>query len=157
MITLEEAEKNLKIDKRKFDWVCQTQAELFYVVANLCVKANAEYDVEKKNLAELDAQIGSLIRARNSTKKPTEKMIEESIVINPERKEQYNILLEKKHYADKLKALKEAYAQRASMIKELVNLLQMEYWQQNIGKPSKEVTEYNVQRARESRRRAKLE
>lgn len=128
MIKIEEFRDYLKIDKLALDEALTQQAELFYEVAEGYAIAVAVRDKCKEDAAIVDATLDADVRRRLESKKPTEAMIKSAIQTDPQHFKATKDYLDAKLEAEKWGALKEAFTQRASMLKELAHIYVTRYY-----------------------------
>lgn len=159
---LEEARKLLLISKNNLDEACQTQADIFYEVAEEVAFANSHRDYMKEQLVKRDAELAVDIRKKSeqSGEKLTETKLQQMLQTHPEHLKTFDEWLEAKLNAERWSALKDSFLQRASMIKELCALFISGYYADIEVKGNKDTDEYEVQKIREKqaeKRRQKSE
>lgn len=124
MITLEEAQGALVIDTKKLDEECRFQPELFYEVAKQSVEAASERDAlkETKDRVWSSTFVKEKMEGKLEGKSLSDKTAETFADVDEEVVKAIDSYLGKKKEADEWTALKEAYQQRAVMLKELCGL-----------------------------------
>ena len=118
---IEKAEALLRIDKDELDREVMQQPEIFYNVAKELVMAISLRDASSDKLDLVDAEIDADIRA-NSTEKLTEAKIKQMIIRDEEHIKASEDYLLSKNLVDRWAILKEAFVQRATMLRELASL-----------------------------------
>lgn len=121
---IEELKADLKISGSEIEKSLMHQPSIFDEVGELFATASANRDAMKAELEELDAQLGSNIRAEalSDGTKITESRIEELILLNPDHKQMMTDYINSKMIADKAQALRDSFSQRVSMLRDLVSL-----------------------------------
>ena len=149
MITLEELKEHLAINKTKLDDEVSNQPMLFFEVSEAYVEAAAERDACKEELTSIDATLDGEVRAAlaKSEDKVTEAMVKNSVQSHSKHQDAFDTYMAAKTKADLLLALKEAFAQRNYMLKELAHLFVASYFEQtSIGTGALEKAKYNQRR-----------
>jgi hypothetical protein len=157
-LTLAEARKLLFIDKLRLDEVCQTQADIFYRVAEQYAKSVSVRDKAKEDLTAVDADIA--LELRGSAEKNGEKMTEGKLLQLVQSSEKhiraFNDYLDIKYETEQWGALKEAFLQRASMTKELCGLFISGYFSDITVKSDKRMDDVLYEKNRETLKRQRL-
>ena len=126
MNDLEYYKQKLIIDKNNLDDCIIEQPALFQQVSSIYTQRLAErdyaYEQYKKEYARL------FVEYKNSGEKLTDKLVDSMILTSPTYVEKRNEFLNKQQEANEWAALKEAYAQRNYMLKELSNLFSASYY-----------------------------
>jgi hypothetical protein len=129
-LTFKEADELLQIDKFSLDKMCQTQVELFSKISNTYTFKISERDMDKESLAVIDAFLASEYRqdAEDLGEKVTEAKLNQRVQISKRHKGAFQKYIDSKLIADRWGILKEAFIQRASMIKHLCELQLSNYF-----------------------------
>lgn len=129
-LTLDEAEELLLIDKEQLDVICQEQPELFYRIARMYVDMSNLKDGCKDDLKRIEAAIAIEIRTEFEAlnKKTTETQINQLVTVSEKRKKAMEHYLHTEQEADTWGILKEAFLQRANMLKILSDLHGQNYF-----------------------------
>lgn len=129
-LTLSEAEGLLKLDKEQLDNVCQEQPEIFYRVAKMYTDMLNLKDGLKEELEQVEAEIAIQIRSdlEKLNKKVTEAQIKQLVYMSKKRQKVFEQYLQSKQEADTWGVLKDAFLQRANMIKVLADLHGQNYF-----------------------------
>lgn len=119
MITLPQAKEKVKIDKFSLNTNVEEQAVLFLEVAEAYTKAAYERDVAYDQIKVIDSMTALSIRqeAANTGAKTTEGLVNEKVMCSEDHKKAHNDYLLKKQLAEEWQIVKEAYQQRANMLK----------------------------------------
>lgn len=125
----DDLKKHLVLDKNALDDELIHQASLLYTVSEAYEGALAERDNLKEQLATVDAQIDSTIRA--DEEKQTEAAIKHLIAKHNWHRDAYLAFAEAKAKAGKLGALKDAFKERGYMLRELCSLYLSNYYTQD--------------------------
>lgn len=114
----------LRINRDKIDDEVAGHAENYHKVAELHVLAVADYDAIKQELDDATAEEDAEIRAglMEESKKVTETAIKQKIREIPRIQKLSRELLDAKFEMDRCAVLKESFAQRSYMLKELTGL-----------------------------------
>jgi hypothetical protein len=149
-ITLEQAEELLKIDKNNLDKVVCQQAEIFNKITDQFTLAVAKRDFMKKELSELDAAIAIEYRqkAHDNNEKLTEGKLNEKVDSDDRHSLSVDRFLRSKLEADRWAGTKEAFSQRASMIKLCCELYLSNYYSSDSMKSSRAVDDTMHREAR---------
>lgn len=122
--------ERLKIDKHALDEELVEQPQLFYHAAQQYVLASsrrdAAYDEIKLTEAALNEEVRRELLKLND--KVTEAMVNSSVISHPMRVKAIEDHLAAKKEADEWSALKEAFGQRAYMLRDLVQLFVANYF-----------------------------
>lgn len=129
-LTLSEAEELLKLDKEQLDNVCQEQPEIFYRVARMYTDMLNLKDGLKEDLEQVEAKVANQLRSdlEKLSKKVTETQINQLIYLSEKRQKAFEQYLQAKQEADTWGVLKDAFLQRANMIKVLADLHGQNYF-----------------------------
>jgi len=121
---IEEMKQYLLINKNSLDEECQEQPLLFYKIAEEVVSAISKRDACKELLQETDAVLAKKYRDEADTNnvKITEAKILQAVQIDETHKKVFLNYSNKKQKVDELEALKNAFLQRATMLKTLCDL-----------------------------------
>ena len=119
----------LKINKHNLDEEIVRQAELFGEIGDAYVDAAAQRDAAKEALACVDAELDGDIRSNAGDIKITETMVKNEVILHPKHIKAFDAWLDAKLIADKFGVVKEAFAQRQYMLRELAGLYQSNYYQ----------------------------
>lgn len=129
-LSIEEAQRGLRIDRHSIDEAILEQSVLFYDVSNNLVLAKEEKDRLKDEMESLGAEISNDKREefQDDKIKFTEHALKEEVALDKnyiKSKKRYN-----QSYSDlrKWEAMKEAYMQRSYMLKELARLWSANYY-----------------------------
>jgi len=129
MIEIEEFRKYLLIDKLSLDDELAHQSELFFKVSEAYINAMDMRDNMKEGLATVDALLDGEIRAKSE--KITEAQVKSQIQVHVRHQNAFTAYLDAKTTADRLGALKEAFGQRAYMLKDLCALIVSRFYETN--------------------------
>jgi len=129
-ITLSEARELLLIDKYSLDTECSTHPSLFSHIADQCAEAGSLSDHAKENLAQVNAKVAEKLRikANEESAKLTEAKLQESILLDEEHKEAFRNYAAAKLNAEKWTSTKDAFTQKAFMLKDLCGLFYSQYF-----------------------------
>lgn len=119
-MTLEEARELLLIDKNELDTVCIQHPPIFFDISDQAALATATRDQAKEEMERVWAKEAQKVRA--GAEKVTEKIVEERVTNSVEYTEAKDAFLEAKYEADRWSAVKDAFMQRAGMIRSLCDL-----------------------------------
>ena len=140
----------LAIDKTSLDEEISKQPTLFYEVAEALVTAMAERDACKEELATIDAELDGQVRAAlgRSEEKVTEAMVRNSVQVHKKHEAATDTYMAAKTNADLLGAMKEAFAQRSYMLRDLCSLYVSSYYEQSSvqGTNSTDKAQYDARR-----------
>ena len=154
MINLTELKSYLQINAGDLDNELVRQSALFYSVSESYVEAVAIRDTKKEELATVDAELDSI--ARMSNDKTTENRIKGMIQLNPKHQEAFIGYNEAKLMADRLGAMKDAFHQRGSMLKELAQLAISNLYEIASSSQSPNAVSYELGRQRLATKRKQL-
>lgn len=132
MPKVEELKQLLLIDKLALDDEVSRQPTLFLEVSEAYIGAAAERDACKEELASIDAELDGIVRRRlekTSEGKVTEPMVKNAIQADKAHGAAFDTYMKAKTDADVLLALKEAFAQRAYMLREMSGLYVAGYFE----------------------------
>lgn len=124
----------LKIDRSKLDEELIHQPYNFGVAAEAYARAVSERDAAKTELDQLTAELSLAYRnsAENEGKKVTEMTIQTLVSSDPDHKKAVFKLLRLREHTEILAGEKEAWNQRAFVLRDLVALYNSGYWS-NVG------------------------
>ena len=150
MATAEELAQNLRIDKHSLDDEVIQQPSLFYEVSEQYIRAAAERDQLKEELANVDAKLDAEVRSTLGDVKATEGKIKSRVQIDPKHAAAFDAWLVAKEQADRLGVLKDAFQQRSYMLRDLVALNTSNYFEETSVRSgvSHDRAVYSQQRAR---------
>ncbi len=123
---LDELKQYLEIDKQALDDELVKQASLFYKVSDAYVGAVSERDSLKEYLAETDAILDGTLRTQMAN--ATETKIKNAIIVHPDHAKVMDQYLAAKEAAARLEALKDSFAQRGYMLRDLTQLYISNYY-----------------------------
>jgi hypothetical protein len=131
-----ELEQGLSIDEHALEVAWQRQPELFYQVAKKLALAISMRDLAKRHVAEIEAEVEIDIRDDASeeekdgdrSKKITDKEVIALVAKNKKVQGAYDRLAERTLEVGTLTALRDAFSQRSSALKDLVKLHLMAYY-----------------------------
>jgi len=111
------------------------QAQTFGHVGVLFAMATAEKDKKKHDLDVLEAQLDRDIRDQLVTngERVTEDKVKAGIKLEQVHQRAYDDYLQARFMADKWEAVKEAYKQRAYMLREIATLRSTDYFGEAVG------------------------
>lgn len=123
-ITFEKIKELIIIDRNRLDDECQQHAEIFREVARKVAFALSARDAAKETVKKTDAMLAEKYRdlLASPTKKATEAMIEEKVLLDQEHYLAFKAMNEAKLEADLWEAEKEAFKEKSGMLKELCQL-----------------------------------
>ena len=148
---IEDLKNYLVIDKGSLDDEVSKQAMLFFQVSEAYVDAAAEQDACKEELTSIDAELDGECRTilANNEDKVTEAMVKNAIQVHTRHKDAFDTYITAKTKADMLQALKEAFAQRGYMLRDLAQLIMTSYYDQtSIGPAALDRAKYQRNRER---------
>lgn len=153
---IDEFRRYLKIDKHALDQELEEQPMLFFKISEAFVKAAAERDMLKEQLATTDAQLDAVAREGFADQKYTEAMVKNEVQTDKKHDTAMLKFLRAKEHADLLQALKEAFQTRSYMIRDLCSLYNANYFEEASvrGTPQTERATYNAGRQRLTEGRA---
>lgn len=128
--SIKEFEKLLVIDKNNLDLMCVQQPQLFYEVSEAYCSTVSKRDEAKEDVITADAEVACSIReqAEKSGKKITEAFLQQQVSTSKEHFDTMGVYLASKLEVEKLAALKDAFYQRANMIRDLCSLYAANYF-----------------------------
>lgn len=129
--SIEEWRGYLAIDKMALDDEVVRQPSLFYEVSEAYAEAVVERDACKEQLAMTDAELDAEIRVKAGDEKITETAVKGRVQVSKKHKKSFDEYLAAKEYADKLDALKDAFKQRSSMLRDLASLFVANYFEES--------------------------
>ena len=127
MRTIEELKLLLTIDRNRLDEELVQQPQLYYEASEGYTDAAAKRDLSKLVLEQLEANIGKEYRSQ-SLEKVSDKRVNEHVTSHQLYTEQYERYLNYKSDAEKWDALVDAFRQRSSMARDLVQLMSIGFW-----------------------------
>lgn len=129
--SLESLKEGLLIDKWSLDEELIRQPSMYWNISDIVVKSINLRDTHKNLIDEAISEVDALIRAEAlaSGDKLTETALKARVDASPRIVKMRRNYLELKLQADAYAALKEAYAQRAYVLKDLVALYTSGYFQ----------------------------
>jgi hypothetical protein len=124
--TIKEAQKLLIIDKNNLDNELVGQAEIYATIGLKVAEAVSERDHLKEQVEIIFADIAR--EFRESAEKVTEGKVQEHVQLHPKYNAVKKDYLDAKKAAEEWMAIRDAFGQRVSMLKELCGLYSSEYW-----------------------------
>lgn len=126
----DELKQKLIINKTALDEELVHQAHSFYELADMYSAAVSQRDALYEEVKQVDADLYGVIRVELEQRgvKATEAIVASQVQSSQEHKDAHKAFLDAKLLADKLGALKEAYGQRAYMLRDLVQLYAVGYF-----------------------------
>ena len=127
---LNELESKLTLDKNCLDLAAEEQSDMFYRVSLAHAEAMDASESAKNNLSAVDGELAISTRKQLAEKgeKVTEGLVAD-IVVNSERhKKAQNEFQEAQFFARRLASVKEAFDQRAKMLRVLADLYMSNYF-----------------------------
>jgi hypothetical protein len=130
MLGYHEAREALRLSKHHIDDACEQQSYIFWQITQNYTEAVSERDALKENIALVDATLDKDIRAeaKKDGAKITEAQISSEITLHEKHRQIYNDYLDKCKEVSEWGALKEAFIQRANMIRILSDLYVSNYY-----------------------------
>ena len=144
----------LRIDRDSLDEELIHQPSLFYEVGEAYARAVSVRDDLKERLSQTDARLNLELR-EDREGKFTEAMVMSEIQGNREHKEAVRSYLVAKEEAERLLALKEAFSQRAYILKDLCGLYVAGYFG-DVSVCGRSATEMRERQGEEGRERMRL-
>lgn len=141
----------LEIDRDRLDVAVMEQPQIFDEVGERHVKACDLRDGAKTRLAVKDSELAVTHRARleKAGAKSTDSIVNDHVLLDPDRKACNDIYVRAKHAADMWGKLRESYEQRMRMLHELVSLHATGYFNtQSMGGPQNVVRDALADSAR---------
>lgn len=122
--------ENLVIDKNSLDLEVIRQSQTYYEVGTLAAEAKSRRDALYEAYKQKDAELNVSIRqeASDAGLKITDAVTAAKVLSHPEHVHAYDAYLAASLETDKLSILKEAWGNRAFMIRDLVSLYQSNYF-----------------------------
>ena len=129
----------LKIDKHALDDMLVNQADTFYEISEHLTSAMANRDSVKDELGQVFAETDAKVRRRaeKNGEKVTEGRVSQLVVLEKKYIKKNKEFLRAKQDLEQWQLLKEAFLQRATMIKSLVQLYSTNYFTQESISPSR--------------------
>jgi|SRR5579863_787680 len=127
MRTIEELQKELIINRIALDEELVQQPQLFWEASEGYTLASAQRDTAKLSLERAEADCAQHIRG-GSLEKLSDKKVADAVMANPTYIGYYESYLQYKANAEKWSVLKDAFQQRSSMLRDLVQLMSIGYW-----------------------------
>jgi len=157
----DEYQRALKIDKDELDRHLVEQPEIFYRISKKLADCISERDAAKENLAVIDAHLDVRLRreASEDGTKLTENSLRAAIQTHKEHLDEHDNYLGSIQEASEWAALKDAFQQRAYMLRELVALYIAGYYSDVVVASSVEAhkdIEYDKSKAAITRKRKAL-
>lgn len=150
----------LAIDPNRLDDMLVAQPQLFYEYAEAYSLAVSDRDMLKDKLARTYAETDARLReeAARADEKITEKAIEASVKVDEDYKQVAEQYREACKEADLLAAAKEAFAQRAWVLKELASLYISGYYSTDAVRGNRDSQDVALEgiRKRQSEKRQQL-
>lgn len=143
-MSLRELEEKLKLDKHELDRELMEQPQLFYEVARAYTQAVSERDglYDRRKSYEADLAVNIRQEALDKGTKMTDKAVEQAIQADAKRRKLIRRHTDKSAEAERLGALREAFMQRAQMLREMCGLWANGYFQSSsAGGAPKQVAE----------------
>ena len=129
-MTYEELQNKLLIQQHALDYEVIHQAQTYNEIGVATVEAKSEADALYEAYKNTDAELNSRVRDELTAAgtKFTEAVVAAKIQTHPDHAAAYQKYLDAKLKADKLAVLKDAFSQRSSMLRDLIQLYCNEYW-----------------------------
>ena len=123
-IDMEDLRKKLLIDKHSLDEEIEHQAEVYYEIAEQAVLAKSRMDAAEEELKQIQAQLDGVVRreAEEAEEKITEAGVRAAVIQHRDYKKSSQNALKAREEFEKLSALRDAFRQRSSMLRDLVEL-----------------------------------
>lgn len=156
---VEELEQNLAIDEHDLDTACIQQPDDFYRAAKSLAMYLSRRDEAKQLISEAEARVDTQYRhqAEVNGDKVREAEVANAVTLDREVQEEKRKLLEINERVGIITALKEAYAARGYVLKDLAALWIAGYYQQSsAGNSSADVRTINAERARRAREQGRV-
>lgn len=127
---LERLKGSLLIDKYQLDGEVVQQPVLYQEVADQLSLSVSYRDTAKRRLAEKEAEVAVKIRKVYKDSKPrlTDRQVQEHVATSDIYVEAYKKFLRYKYLTSKWEALRNAYEQRAVMLRVLASLISANYY-----------------------------
>jgi hypothetical protein len=150
-MNIEELKERLTIEKGNLDTEISQHPMLFFEVSEACVQAKAECDACKEELTSIDATLDGDVRIALAKKeKVTEAMVKNAVQVHQKHVDAFDTYMQAKTKADLLSALKEAFSSRGYMLRDLVSLVSVGFYE------STSMGQHNIDKARYNKQREKL-
>lgn len=152
-IELEQYEQALVIDKNDLDNAIMQQPETFYRVALEYAQARDEVEALKDEVDRTDSNLSLRFReeAEAKNEKTTEGRIASMVITDQDHVEVVERYRAAKLQAERLGALKDAFNQRAGMLRELTNLYVSSYYtNDSLAGPANKQREMAVDKAKKT-------
>lgn len=120
--------ESLKINKHDLDTALIGQPGLYYEVCQQHLLATSRADELKDRLRQKEAEISLAIRAKEESKKLTETAIASMVLTDPERGKMQASVIQAAREVAEWSALRDAYSQRAYVLKDLAGLFVAGYF-----------------------------
>jgi hypothetical protein len=141
--------EQVKIDREALDDAVSNHAFLFMEVSERYTMAVSQRDKLKDEVKQEEARL--FIEVRDSTEKMTNPEADARVRLDPTFMRLNSRYIDACQKVEKWGVLREAFAQRGYMLRELGNLFASQYWAKNsIDKPARES---NLEKVRRSQRR----
>ena len=155
---MDELRGKLIIDKHSLDEEIEQQAETYYEIAEQAVLAKSRMDQAEEDLNQTKAELDGIVRreAEEAEDKITEGGVKAAIIQHKKYKRASAGALAAREEYEKLSALKDAFRQRSSMLRDLVELHVSGYYTERsirgtAGKHTEDKAERNRSRMDEKR------
>lgn len=127
----DELRLQIRIDPDRLDQMVLEQPQVYLEVCEQCTSAMSLRDAARDALARKDSELARAARVDLEAKgvRPTEAVINDMVLLHPERKHFRNEHEQLKNISDKWGNLRAAFEQRLRMLRELVALHGMGYHQ----------------------------
>jgi len=150
MITKEEAKKLLLIDEYKLEKECKIQPSIYQEIAEQHSKAVSERDFLKNQMDTLWAMTFKTIKLGNN--KITDSLAHSMADCDENYQQSVEAYLKAKALADEWLGIKEAFQQKSSMLKNLVDLYVTQYYGDFTIKGGAQIENSNYKEIREKMR-----
>lgn len=133
-----ELREYLRIDKTRLDEELEEQPMLLFKISEAYIQAAAARDAAKEHLATVDAKLDKKGREEldRREEKVTEAMVKNYVQTAKDHEKATQGYFDAKNNADLLSALKDAFHQRGSMLRDLATLYNANYYEQGVAKPT---------------------
>jgi hypothetical protein len=138
---LEDYQENLIIDKNDLDTALVEQTNIFHRVGVAYADCISSRDFARNQLEKVKAELDRYTRedALRDSQRLTEAQIAHKIVESESYQNAHSNYLVWKSLAEKWLSLRESYAARAYVLRDLVQLFGMSYWERSIIKSEADV------------------
>ena len=128
----------IRIDRNQLDDELIRQPEIFAWLSEDLVTAIAIQDEKKNRVPVIEAELNQKIRKQldRAGEKYTEAVINSRVLTHEDRTQALNEYTQARANAGRLMGLKEAFSQRANMLRELAHLFAAGYWSEQSAKGS---------------------